>query len=270
LQNVTRKIYNQKVDGGVYTFSALVPLFALLFFIIPLNGRFDYSLTTFWFSLGFATTYVIGVIGTFLAISTGPLSLSSLIIAYSLIVPACYGLIFLNEPISTLLIVGIVLLLISLFLINVEKKGEKKEITLKWTFYAFLGFIGNGGCSTVQKLQPLYCDGKHKNEFMIVALLISTIVMFIPAIIKERQSIKENFVKGFPFHIICGIANGAVNYLVILLSVTMAASLMFPLISAGGIVLTVLISIFVYKEKLSREQIIGVILGVGAIVALNI
>ena len=268
-QHISCKSYNQKSDV-VFTFSALVPLFAITFFIIPLKGSFEFNFTAFLFSIGFAVMYCMGVLGSLLAIMTGPLSLSSLIAAYSLIIPASYGLIFLKEPVSVFLIVGIVLLLVSLFLINMEKKGEEKKITLKWVFYALLTFVGNGGCSTVQKMQPLYCDGKYKNEFMVMAYAIAVILLFIPVILKERKGFVKNLRTACPYALIYGVSNGAVNFLVILLSTMMAASVMFPLISAGGIVLTVLVSIFIYKEKLSREQILGVILGVGAIVALNI
>lgn len=269
-QHISCKAYNEKSNGAIFTFLALVPLFAIAFFIIPLKGNFEFNPTALLFSTGFAVMYAMGVLGSLLAIMTGPLSLSSLIAAYSLIIPAGYGLIFLKEPVSVFLIVGILLLLVSLFLINMEKKGEEKKITLKWAFYALLTFIGNGGCSTVQKMQPLYCDGKYKNEFMVMAYAIAVVLLLIPVIVKERKDFFKNLKRACPYALVYGVSNGMVNFLVILLSTMMAASVMFPLISAGGIVLTVLVSIFIYKEKLSREQIMGVILGVGAIIALNI
>jgi multidrug transporter EmrE-like cation transporter len=70
--------------------------------------------------------------------------------------------------------------------------------------------------------------------------------------------------------VLCGVANGASNLFVIALSPNMPASIMFPLVSAGGIVLTSLISIFIYRERLSVLQYIGMVLGIGAIVFLNI
>jgi multidrug transporter EmrE-like cation transporter len=67
-----------------------------------------------------------------------------------------------------------------------------------------------------------------------------------------------------------GLANGGVNFLVLLLSLKMDASVMFPIISAGGILCATTLSVTVYKEKLSIVQKIGVALGVLAIVVLNI
>jgi multidrug transporter EmrE-like cation transporter len=61
-----------------------------------------------------------------------------------------------------------------------------------------------------------------------------------------------------------------VNLLVMILSGLMPVSLMFPIISAGGIVAIFVISLVFYKEKLSRLQIIGYILGTVSVVLLNI
>ena len=55
-----------------------------------------------------------------------------------------------------------------------------------------------------------------------------------------------------------------------LCAVIMNASIMFPIISAGGIIGTSLVSVLFYKEKLTKMQYAGLVLGIGAIVLLNI
>ena len=50
----------------------------------------------------------------------------------------------------------------------------------------------------------------------------------------------------------------------------MAASLMFPAISAGGIVAAFAVSLIVYKEKLSHYQYVGAALGTFAVILFNI
>ena len=64
--------------------------------------------------------------------------------------------------------------------------------------------------------------------------------------------------------------NGLTNMLVMILSGLMAVSVMFPLISAGGIIVTFIISKFVYKENLTRMQFMGFLVGILSIVFLNI
>ena len=60
------------------------------------------------------------------------------------------------------------------------------------------------------------------------------------------------------------------NLLVMILSAAMSVSVMFPLISAGGIVVTFLISFFIYRENLSKKQYAGLAVGILAILFLSI
>ena len=55
-----------------------------------------------------------------------------------------------------------------------------------------------------------------------------------------------------------------------ILSGKMPVSLMFPLISAGGLIVTYIVSRFFYKEKLTKIQFIGFIFGLMAVVFLNV
>jgi multidrug transporter EmrE-like cation transporter len=171
--------------------------------------------------------------------------------------------------ISALAVSLIVVLVVALILINLEEKGEKK-ITAKWVLYVVLAFVGNGMCSTVQKVQQLNQAGLYKNEFMIVALVISAIAMGIFALCTEKKKVLPHLKAGFLLYTANGLANGITNFLVIFLSLRTPASVMFPVISAGGIVLTFFISLFFYKEKLSKWQILGSALGLVSVIFLNL
>lgn len=270
IQQISKKSYNKKTGGGAFTFSAATSLIALLFFIGTSKGEFNYPPELWWYSVAFAFCFCLASVCSFLAISTGSLSLTSLFTQYSLLIPTVYGLLFLGESASTFLLIGIILLLISVVFVNLENKGEKKQITLKWLILVFLAFVGNGSCSAIQKVQQVKFGGLYKSELMIAALTIVTLLLFIISLLVERKSIYVNLKKGWKLFLICGLANGFVNLLVLVLSAKMPASVMFPVISAGGIVVTALVSIFLYKEKLSKYQIVGLFLGIASIFALNI
>ena len=269
VQQVTKKAYNLKVSGGAMSYSAASCVAALVVFLIISGGKLTFSTEFLPYSLLFALSYSVTVVTGMLAILVGPLSLTCLVTSFSLIVPTLYGIFVLQEPVSTNLFIGLGLLAAALVLINLEEKGEKK-ITLKWAIYVILAFVGNGMCSTVQKVQQIQLAGQYKSEFMIVALVISAVAMGIFALCTEKRQILPNLKTGFWLYVICGLANGGANFLVIFLSSRMAASVMFPVISAGGIVLTFLISLFFYKEKLSKWQILGSALGLVSVIFLNL
>ncbi len=270
VQNVCNKEYDKRVGNGAFTFASAGAFFAVTVFIATSGGSFSYPPELTVYSIAFAVAYSVSIITAYFAISTGPLSLTSLIISYSLIIPAFYGIIFLHEPTEPPLIIGIILLLISLVFINLEDKKEEKKITLKWGILATLAFVGNGGCSVIQKIQQEKFGGLYKSEFMIVALAFTVVSLFATALFTERKQILPSLKKGFVWYSVRGLANGAVNFLVLVLALKMPASVMFPVISAGGIVVAALLSILFYKEKLSSKQMLGLLLGLGAIIFLNI
>ena len=269
MQQIMQKAYNKKCRGA-YTFTAISVLCAALFFIIPLLiGGFHFDSGVILYSILFAVSYASAMVVLFLAIATGPLSLSSLFSSYSLLIPTFYGIIFLDEKADFLFAIGMLALLVSLVMTNKEGKGEKK-ITPLWLLYVLLAFVGNGACTVIQKMQQQKFDGGYKNEFMSVALLLVFGVVLILSLVSERKGICENLKRGWIYGAACGLFNGVVNLLVMLLSARMSISIMFPVISAGGIVLTFAVSRFVYKERLSKLQNIGFLLGVIAVIILNI
>lgn len=267
-QNIVKKPYTQKMGGsGVYFFNAIISAAALLFFAVTAT-KLDFDLSFIPYSIGFATSYAIATVFLVLAIAYGSLSLTSLFFSYSLMIPTLYGLVFLKDDISVVFILGLALLVVSLFLAN--KNDKKAKFSFKWIICVILAFLGNGMCTVVQNMQQVAFDGAYKNEFMIVALAIVALVMSIMSLIKERKAMKVYAKAGWHWALICGLLNGMVNLFVMILSRSMPVSVMFPLISAGGLVVTYLVSRFVYKESLTKLQFVGFILGLAAVVFLNI
>lgn len=267
-QNIIKKPYSDKTEGrGVYTFSFLTSLAAMAFYAVTSAG-FSLKAEVLVYSLMFAAAFTAATVFTVKAIVVGSLSLTALIVSYSLMIPTFYGLVFLKEPISPGLLPGIALMLLSILLTN--KKTDEAKINFKWIVYVSLAAVGNGMCSVVQKMQQVAFDGNFKNEFMMMAMAIAAVILLVCSLKAERRDmlfcIKHGWLQGLS----CGIANGAVNMSVMILSSIMSVSIMFPMISVGGIVLTYLMSVFYYKESLNKSQHIGVVLGLISVVFLNI
>ena len=72
------------------------------------------------------------------------------------------------------------------------------------------------------------------------------------------------------YAVLYGIMNGLVNLLVMVLGNMMPASVMFPLISAFGIIGSFAAGRFIFKEKLNTMQIAGLFAGIISIVFFNL
>ena len=269
IQGFFQKKYNcntRQDKISIYSFNLMLVISAMLFFIPQIGSKFNITAELFIYSLCFAVTYFCAVIFTVLAVKEGALSLTSLLSSYSLIIPTMYGVLFLNEEFGIMKKVGIAILLISLFFIGNIKKGEK--VSKKWFLYVCLLFLGNGWCSTIQRLYQIKSGGENKAEFMVVALAIIAVAMIVIVLIKEKKISLPKIKNGGMFAVSCGLANGAVNMLTMILA-KYPATIVYPTISAGGIVLTFILAKFIFKEKLSRNQYVGFVTGIISVIVLN-
>ncbi len=269
-QGIVQKPYTKRTGGkGTFFFNTIISAAALLFFVITSSGlHFEAGILPY--SIVFAVAYATASVATVLGIAWGSLSLTLLFVAYSLIMPTLYGLIFLKDPVGFGFVPGLILLFTSIFLINVKKGEEKEKFSLKWIVCVIIAFLGNGVCTVTQKMQQVAFDGAYKNEFMIAALGMVFVTLLAMSLLKERKEIKVYARAGAHLALICGLLNGAVNLFVMILSARMPVAIMFPLVSAGRLIVTYLASRFLYKEALSRNQFIGFLLGMAAVVCLNL
>ena len=268
VQGVIKKIYTDKNKGsGIFTFSAFTALASCLFFVVT-GGSMTFNPEVIPYSLGFAASYCIGMIFCLLSIKHGTLSFTALITSYSLVIPTFFSLAFLGESASVFFWIGFALLVISLLFIN--GKSGKIKITPSWIIYIILAFVGYGGCATVQTVQQRVFTGAYKNEFMALALAIVTVVFFIITFIAERDVFIPSLRHAPLLSLLCGSANGATNYLVMVLVTSMQASIVFPVISGGCIVITWLVSKLIYKESLTIKQNTALILGIASVVLMNL
>lgn len=254
------KSYNSPLYTGTKAFAAMV------FFLVNARFKLDLNLEVLPYSVIFAVAYSVSSLSMISAVKCGPFALSCLIQSYSLIIPTAYGIVFLKEEVTAFTWIGIGLLLVSLFLINI--KNEKIKLSFKWIVFISLAFFGNGFCSAMSKVHTNRFQGAYMNEYMVVALLLVSITLITVALVRAKGKIALG--ECVKFSLPDGIANGIVNLAVLILTGVIPNALLFPCVSAGGIVLSFLVAVFIYKERLSKMQLVGYALGVLSVIALNL
>lgn len=270
VQNLIAKQYNASVKNpNTYMFSSLVAASAMVFFLIINGGKFKFVPETAGYSLSFAAMYSMAMIGNVMAINCGPLAISTLINQCSLIIPTLYGIFALKENLSAVGYLGIILVFVCLFLVKPQTKEGDAKVSPKWFAWVATGFVGNGMCSTIQKMQQLKFGGAYKSEFMTVALAVGALVMFASACLSSKSITADiaSAIKYAPFE---GAANGGLNMLVMLLTSLVPTAILFPVVMSGGVVITFIASVTLFKEKLAAKQLVGYVLGALSIVLINL
>lgn len=271
-QDIFKQKYNVRSKGGIFFFSGMISLFAMIGFIL-INRDWRWNSILLFPAGVFAVSYALCTVFAVLAIRHGSLAKTTLIVSCSLLIPSFYGVILLREPVSATLIIGLVLLVVALVLINYEKSGgNNKPITWKWAIFVSLAFLGNGMCSTVQKAEQMRFGNVGKNLFMIMALGMVTVFLFLLSVLtkEERALWRDSLQKGWHWALLCGAANALTNFLTLYLNPFLPASVMYPVISAGGIVLSFLYATLIYKERFDQRQKLGFLIGVLSVILLNL
>ena len=234
--------------------------------------NFSFEPKVLLYSVAYGIFYTMALIGLFNAITCGSVSLTSFIKQLSFVGVAVWGFIFWRSPITLTVIVALFLIAISLFLCFKTKKNQTdNSVSIKWLFYVSLLFIGNAGCSIVQKYQQMAFGGKHGNMLMCFAvgfsMLLSTLFL-----LKNGIPHFSFLAKGsLKFPMFAGISSALVNLFILLLATTtLSPTVIYPCIAVGGMILSILCSVIVYKEQLMKIQWIGLAIGIVAIVFLNI
>lgn len=276
IHNVFTKQYNNKTQedkqGMVFLFAK--SLASAIFLGIVFLFKPVFSWTTFLYSMGFACSFSICVYGAFMSIKTGPFSLSTLISSFSILLPSIYSVIFLGESFTPLSIIGLILLCISFVLIN--KIEKDKKFNFKWLFFVLLSFLGNGANSILQKVhqETLKAQGFTPSDYAVAfqffAMVAVSLVFFIILLAQKTKISKQAFKQCMLYAPSAGVANALCNVFMLLLATMLPGMVLYPSVSAGGIVFTFITALTFYKERYTKWQYVGYVFGVASIVLLSL
>ncbi len=187
----------------------------------------------------------------------------------SVVIPISVAFIFLGDEITWLKILGIVLALFGIFFAT--RKEEKSSIWNRNFLLLMIIFLGSGLIDTSIKLiENFYLtedDSILFTSILFLAAFSGGVVIFS---VKLRSHIRSFYWNKFWMGLALGLVNfGSIYFLVMALkSEGMQSSVLFPLNNIGVVVLSTLMSILFFKEKLSKANVAGLILSVLALFVL--
>ena len=185
----------------------------------------------------------------------------------SMIIPIIIGIILLNEEVTFNKILGISFAFVAIFLSSI---GDRKySLNKNHLIIIVLLFIGQGLADGILNwAQEFILNGSNMNLFFAVTFLAAGFSGLLFLFFK----LSSQKVKIEPKSIIWGIVLGIPNYLTLLYFVKslkselFSSSEIFPIINIGVIIFCTILSIILFRERVSIYNWLGVILGVFSIV----
>ena len=246
---------------------------AVLFFII---GGFHISfspVTLIWaavFALIMIPYYTVGI----KVLSLGSLAIYSMFMMLGgMLVPFFYGILLLDEEISIGKILGTVLLTLFIVLQAVSQKnadpasheGSGKRRGIFFALCLLIFFI-NGMTGVVAKAHQISAGAVDEISFTVISCTLTAIfsgVILIFSAIRQKNSVTEAarrvmHTKPILVMALIGIAAHSGNLLHLMAASDVPASVQFPIVSGGVIVLSALVSVAVFKERVSGKELISI------------
>lgn len=256
-----------KNNTDVYKFNML--LYIGSFITLLLMGNFSFSLYTLITAFIFAAVTSASQMFFLKALKYGHMSFTTFVQCSSLIIPAIYGVVVLNEKPTLLQALAIPMLIAAMALVL----GIKREKTgSKWVVFSLLAMLFTG---LIGIMQTVHQTSSHSDElfgFLTLTFLFASLFNLVMWIYEGAHRRASFSVKSFvPVHAgLSGIFMGIVNVINLYLAGVMPKVLFFPISNGGLIFMTSLCGVVIFKEKMNKKQWIGMVMGITALCCLGL
>ncbi len=205
-----------------------------------------------------------------LAMKMGPMSATSLMSLYGMIIPSIAGPIFWKEKFGIIQAIGVVLVLVSMWLLRKEET-QNKTADKKWGVIVTIVFILSGLAGLIEKIHQSTDGRGEKTMFLFVAYIIMFLISVFGLLVSKKQSGKANSLRSVALNGgISGIIIGFYAFINLTLAGNLDSMIYYPVANGGALLLTVLLSVTVFHEKCTKRHIEGFIIGFLSIILLSL
>lgn len=279
--SVFKKYYTERASAALsdgFVFNAIGGLIAAVI-LLCWGGFGASSVFTVVLGVAFGGVTALQGITSIAALQVGPMSYTQVIISFSTLISALSGIAFFHERLGWAQVVGILLMLTS-FVLAARSNDDGKKANWKWLLLCLVAFAATGGIGVMQKVHQSSVYRGELNALLIVAFASSAILCAVFAVLLRgresrsaggRENVKAGKKQVLPLLGIM-LANGTCvavnNKFNLYLSGVMDSAIFFPIVNGGGLVLSTLAAVLLFKERLSKRQWLGILLGIASVVLL--
>ena len=273
---IFKKLYTNRDSrlSGSFAYTAVGCLVAAAV-LFAWGGFGKASLFTVLLGVLFGAVTALQGVTNMAALQVGPLSYTTVIISFSTLISALSGVLFFGESIGLWQIIGMVLMLASFALANGGENGGKRA-NLRWLLLCVVAFLATGAIGVMQKIHQSSAFKEELNAFLVIAFAVSAFLSGVVALLlrkKESGSEENRNDRGgmmllFLLMLVSGVCVAANNKLNLYLSGVIDSVIFFPIVNGGGLILTTLASLIIFKECLRGKQWIGILLGIASVLCL--
>ncbi len=203
------------------------------------------------------------------ALSIGNVSITVLIANFGMVINVLISYLFFDESISFIRVVAIVMTVISFIICSDVKKKENSEI--KWLIFAVLAMISNSLAAISQKIfgeSPYFNENQAYISCLYMVSLVIGVIIYTIVNKKEKKTFKVDF-KMLKYAFAVGVSLALYQMVFTYGLAHIDGTFLFPAQTGGIIILSTLAGVLIFKDRFTKRQIFGVIIGLVSLVLMN-
>ena len=207
-----------------------------------------------------------------MAVRNGSLSICSLIYSASFLIPTVFSAVVYREPMTWNKVVGMLCMLLAILLVSGKGKGPEKMGRLSWIL-VFLSMLCSGSVGVLQRVVGHRWNGENQTGYLCGAFVCLFILSGIGPVLFRKRGERIEYSKrrfllfGGAMAVCVTFANRLNTYLG---GGALPGMVFFPVLNGGCILLSALASRVLFRERLSLRQLIGIGIGLCAMICLAI
>ncbi len=179
-----------------------------------------------------------------------------------ILIPMTFSILLWREYPTAIQWVGIILAILSILIVNLSSEAKEK---LDVKYLLILLFIFGGLAEFSNKIYQQYALNEYKDVFLFFVFFTAFLISGFYTLRSKSVITKSDIFTGFAV----GIPNLFSSYFLILALDSVKTSVVFPVYSAGSIVLITVGSFIIFKERIANKNKVAILLTVIALIMIN-
>ncbi|MBQ4136933.1 MAG: EamA family transporter [Clostridia bacterium] len=201
------------------------------------------------------------------AMSNGDAAICSTVYSLGFILPTLSGMVFWNENVTVIKMLGVILVIPAIILSGKKSEG-KSDTTKGYMLPLMIAMLASGGLGIMQKVQSNSPYPEQRSIFVLISFLFASVVSFIFALCKKGGGDIKPSGKIFAAGI--GVCFAACNLLNTLLASRLDSAVFYPSLNIGVILFSIFSSILLFREKFTKRLALVLLFAFSAIILVNI
>lgn len=196
------------------------------------------------------------------AVQKGSVSVCTMIYSCGFLIPTIFSFLAYGDSFGIFNIIGIALLVISIFLISGKEESKKSNA---YMLLAFVAMLASGTVGILQKVFVKTFGTSNLNSFLFLSFLFMLAASSLGFLFAEGKLPKDDKKAFYTVPVILALCTVFCNKINLFLSGRLNGIIFFPVVNGGVIFLTAVLSYFILKEKNSLRKNAGIIISIVAI-----